>query len=164
MSKMSKIRFCLSWVAALLLILSCASEVREANINQSQYIDDYIKANYADNEVIYYNGPVRVVVVDTLGAAPVIETGDSVLLFSQGYTFEQNGPTSHFITDNATICVGKGNIIPGLDKALIGAKLGQENLIFFPSQYGYGTHGVGLVPENTALVFDVVATQIKKNK
>lgn len=164
MSKMSKIRFCLTWAAALLLTLSCTSEVREANINQSKYIDDYIQANFADNEIVHYNGPVRVVLVDTLGAVPAIETGDSVLIFFDGYTFGQNGPSGRFVSDNAVVCVGKGKLIDGLDKALVGAKLGQENLIFFPAQYGYGSHGVGLVPENTALMFDVIAAQIKKNK
>lgn len=164
MPRMSKIRFTLTWAAALLLTLSCASEVREANINQSKYIDDYIQANFPDNEVINYNGPVRVVLVDTLGTVPAIEVGDSAFVYYEGYIFEQKGPSSCFVSDKAYVCIGKGDLIQGLDKAMVGAKLGQENLILFPSQYGYGTHGVGLVPENTALMFAIVATQIKKNK
>ena len=59
--------------------------------------------------------------------------------------------------------VGKGDLITGLDRGLLGARLGEESLILFPSQLGYGKQAVGLVPENTALMFDLLVARIKKN-
>ncbi|MBO4842099.1 MAG: FKBP-type peptidyl-prolyl cis-trans isomerase [Bacteroidales bacterium] len=156
-------RLCLCLAAALLLALSCESEVREANINQNKYIDDYITKNYSDKEIVRYEGVVRVVLANNLPTSTAIESGDSALLYLNGFTFGQSGPQSQFTCDTAMVRVGKGQLITGLDRGLIGARLGQEALILFPSQLGYGKQTVGLVPENTALLFDVLVAAIKKN-
>ena len=161
---MTYIRTCLTLAAALLLALSCESEVREANINQNKYISDYVQKHFADYEIVRYEGVVRVVMPDSLPHATAIEAGDSVYLYFEGYTFGESGPVSCFISDSAFVRVGKGDLITGLDRGLIGARLGQENLILFPAQLGYGTSAVGMVPENTALLFDVFPASIKKNK
>ena len=43
------------------LAAGCETEVREANINQEQYINDYIEKNYADYEVVRNQGSNRIV-------------------------------------------------------------------------------------------------------
>lgn len=156
-------RLCLCLAAALLLALSCESEVREANINQNKYIDDYIQKNFADKEVIRYEGVARVVIANNLPVSTAIDPGDSAYLHLIGFTFGQNGPESQFTHDSCMVRVGKGDLITGLDRGLIGARLGQESLILFPAQLGYGRQSVGMVPENTALLFDVLVAAIKKN-
>jgi FKBP-type peptidyl-prolyl cis-trans isomerase 2 len=156
-------RLCLCLAAAMLLALSCESEVREANINQNKYIDDYIQKNFADKEIVRYEGVVRVVLANNLPVSTAIDPGDSAYLYLTGLTFGQNGPESQFTYDSCMVRVGKGDLITGLDRGLIGARLGQEALILFPSQLGYGKKSVGLVPENTALMFDVLVAAIKKN-
>lgn len=148
--------------AAVLLAASCESEVREANVNQEKYIDDYIQAYFADSTVVHIDGITRVLMTDNPYPAPVVEKGDSVLVFYVGYTFAEGGPASRFIQDSATVRIGSGDIIRGLDSGLQGMKQGQEALLLFPSQYGYGTSAVGLVPENTALYFDVTVPLINK--
>jgi len=156
-------RLCLCLATALLLALSCESEVREANINQNKYIDDYVTKHYSDKEIVRSEGVVRVVLANNLPVTTIIEPGDSASLYLVGYTFGQNGPESQFTVDSTTVRVGKGDLITGLDRGLLGARLGQESLILFPAQLGYGKQSVGLVPENTALIFDVLVTAIKKN-
>ena len=158
----SMYRICLCLVAALLLALSCESEVREININQNKYIDDYVTAKYSDKEIVRYEGVVRVVLADNLAVQTVIEPGDSAYLYLAGYIFGKNGPESQFTLDSGMVRVGKGDLITGLDRGLIGARLGQESLIFFPAQLGYGKKALGLVPENSALMFDLVVAGIKK--
>ena len=160
---MSSLRTCLLLATVLLIAISCESEVREANINQNKYIDDYIQRQYPDNEIVRYEGAVRVVLTDTLRGVPSVAQGDSVYLYYAGYTFGQNGPTGQFVLDSGMVRVGKGDLITGLDRGLVGAHLGEESLILFPARLGYGTDAVGLVPENTALMFDLVVARIKKN-
>ncbi|MBR3292714.1 MAG: FKBP-type peptidyl-prolyl cis-trans isomerase [Bacteroidales bacterium] len=154
-------RICLC-LAAALLAYSCESEVREANINQNKYIDDYINSKYSDKEIVRYEGVVRVVLEDSQATSTVIEPGDSVYLYLAGFTFTKNGPEREFTHDSCMVRVGKGDLITGLDRGLIGARLGEESLILFPSNLGYGKHAVGLVPENTALMFDLLVARIKK--
>jgi len=150
--------------AALPSALSCQSEVREANIDQNKYIDEYIQSNFADYEIVHYEGVVRVVLPDSLQPGPTIQQGDSVYLFYAGYTFESSGPVGPFAIDSVTVRVGKGDLLVGLDRGLVGARVGQENLIFFNGQLGYGNHPVGLVGENKALMFDVFPAEIKKKQ
>ena len=160
MKVMSRICLCL---AAALFAFSCESEVREANINQNKYIDDYINSNYSDKEIVRYEGVVRVVLEDSQAASSAIEPGDSAYLYLVGYTFGQKGPEKQFTLDSGMVRVGKGDLIKGLDRGLIGARQGEESLILFPSQFGYGKQAVGLVPENTALMFDLLVARIKKS-
>jgi len=159
----SMYRICLCLVAVLLLSLSCESEVREININQNKYIDDYVTAHYSDKEIVRYEGVVRVVLADNLITQTVIEPGDSAFLYLIGYIFDKNGPESRFTVDSSMVRVGKGDLITGLDRGLIGARLGQESLIFFPAHLGYGKKALGLVPENSALMFNLLVSEIKKN-
>ena len=153
----------LTAIAAAFAEVSCETDVREGIINQDKYIDTYIQNNFADFEVVRDRGICRVVLVDTLAGVPSIEKGDSTYLFLIGYTFGQNGPVSQFVRDSGMFRVGSGDLIPGLDRGLVGAHLGQEALVVFSSENGYGNQQVGLVPENTALLFEVLVAAIKKN-
>ena len=60
--------------------------------------------------------------------------------------------------------VGSGDLIRGLERGLPGARLGEEALILFSADDGYGSQALGLVPENSALLFDVGVAGIKKNQ
>ena len=156
-------RLILFLTLALLPVLACESEVREANVNQDKYIDSYINSHYADNPVYYNGGSSRVVLTEGPQGAPVIEKGDSVYLYYAGYTFGQRGPEICFVVDSGMVRVGTGDLVKGLDVSLPGAQLGEESMIFFSADDGYGSQSVGLVPANTALLFHVGVALIKKN-
>lgn len=147
----------------LLFLAACDPIAREANINQDQYIDDYVTANFAANAVYREDGVCRVVITPGAASAPIVERGDSVYLYYAGFTFGQRGPETQFTLDSAMVRIGS-NLIRGLEKGLPGAKLGEEALILFSADDGYGSSPVGLVPENTALLFDVIIADIKKNQ
>jgi len=159
-----KIRLILPLVMALLPVLACESEVREANINQDQYIDDYVTRKHADYPVFHNEGSTRVVLTEGPQGAPVIEKGDSVYLYYAGFLFEQSGPGAQFVLDSGMVRVGSGDLIRGLERGLPGARLGEEALILFSADDGYGSQALGLVPENSALLFDVGVAGIKKNQ
>ncbi|MBR5018760.1 MAG: FKBP-type peptidyl-prolyl cis-trans isomerase [Bacteroidales bacterium] len=148
---------------ALLTASACESEVRETNINQDKYIDSYINSKYADYPVFHNGGSSRIVLMEGPQGAPVIEKGDSVYLFYAGYTFSQRGPETCFVVDSGMVRVGAGDLVKGLEASLPGARQGEEALIVFSADDGYGTQPVGLVPANTALLFDVGVALIKKN-
>lgn len=161
---MPNLRLFVSLTAALLLVLACDSEIREINVSQEKYIDDYINGQLADYEVFRNEGVSRVVVEAGMQGGPVLERGDSVYLFYAGYIFGQSGPSSRFVLDSGMVRVGRGDLIDGLDKGLPGARQGEEALLLFTSEHGYGDQAVGLVPENSALLFDVRVGTIKKKQ
>jgi len=157
------LRPCFLLAVSVFLAFACASEVRETNIDQDKYIDSYISSNYADSLVYRNGGASRVVLVRGPEGSPAIEQGDSVYLFYAGYIFGQSGPSSQFVLDSGMFRVGAGKLIKGLEDGLPGALLGEESLIFFSADDGYGSTAVGLVPENSALLFDIGVGAIKKN-
>lgn len=161
---MPNVRLFVSLTAALLLALACDSEIREINVSQEKYIDDYINGQLADYEVFRNEGVSRVVVEAGMQGGPVLERGDSVYLFYAGYIFGQSGLGSRFVLDSGMVRVGRGDLIDGLDKGLPGARQGEEALLLFTSEHGYGAQAVGLVPENSALLFDVRVGTIKKKQ
>ena len=160
---MKNLRLLFFLASALSAALACQSETEEANINQDKYIDTYISANFADNTVYREDGVCRVVVLEGAQGAPVVERGDSVYLYYSAFTFTEKGPTAQFAADSGMVRVGTGDLIKGLDTGLAGARLGEEALIIFSADDGFGNQAVGIVPENTALLYDVGIAAIKKN-
>ncbi|GAB5560170.1 MAG: hypothetical protein SynsKO_18170 [Synoicihabitans sp.] len=52
--------------------------------------------------------------------------------------------------------VGKAQVVPGLDEAVLGMSEGEKRTLIIPYWLGYGENGVkGKIPEKTTLVFEV---------
>ncbi|CAI5788147.1 peptidyl-prolyl cis-trans isomerase FKBP9 [Podarcis lilfordi] len=55
------------------------------------------------------------------------------------------------------VFVGKGQLIAGMDKALIGMCVNERRFVKIPPHLGYGSEGVsGVIPANSVLHFDVL--------
>jgi peptidylprolyl isomerase len=51
--------------------------------------------------------------------------------------------------------VGNGEVIPGWDEAFLNMKKGEKRILIIPPELGYGEDGVGPIPGNATLIFDV---------
>ena len=57
--------------------------------------------------------------------------------------------------------VGKGQVIEGWDKGLIGMQVGGTRVLVIPPEMAYGSQGIGPIPGNATLVFSIELVEIK---
>lgn len=164
---------------------SCVKEKREATYNaQESKIDQYITSNMyvkstenGENKtdtlrVVYNGGTCRLVTTEGAGEA-LMENG-TVTLYYAGYSFSgSKSYTNMFATNRqetaaaakweltdpeyalCTIHMNDTEIIEGLRRGLIGVKSGEVCQILFSGKYGFGKKPLGIVPANSALLYEI---------
>lgn len=142
------------------LLASCMDDVNEnTNASQESNIENWLTKEYADSTVVYNQGVNRIVIVPGEKNGETAAEGDSISFMYIGYTFNKQ-PVSKFCEGEHKAKLGNGTILKGLDLGLTGTQKGEEALIVFSSKYGFYDQAVGLVPEMTALLFQVKVTDI----
>ncbi len=85
------------------------------------------------------------------GTGPEVASGDSVVVFYQGWT-----PSGSLVDSTVVgVRVGAGDILPGIDAALPGMKVGGIRKLVLSPGLAFGAEGSYGVPPNTVLVYDL---------
>jgi peptidylprolyl isomerase len=90
------------------------------------------------------------------GVGTPVATGDLVTVhyvgkLADGTEFDQSWSRG----EPFTVTVGAGEVIPGWDRGLEGAKIGERRHLVIGSDMAYGSQGQGPIPPDAPLAFDV---------
>ena len=104
------------------------------------------------------------VIQDAQDETMTCERGDIVWIDYIGYIDLGSGAKKRFETgSNFEFMVGAGDVIKGMDKGVLGAKLREVRDVYIPSQMGYGKKGSGEdLPPDSNLIFYIKIARIQK--
>lgn len=164
-----------------LMATSCLKEKREAiYTGQESKIEQYITSNmYVRGEdgqdtlrVIYSAGANRLVITEGTGEG--LNSKGTISFYYAGYTFSGNKSASGLFATNhketaeaagweltdadyelLTLHMNDSDLIRGLRDGLTGVKSGEHCEILFSGKYGFGKKPFGIVPANSALLFEI---------
>lgn len=97
-----------------------------------------------------------------LGTGDAVKEGDTVAVHYVGNL--QGGAEFDNSRKRGTpfeFTVGKGMVIEGWDKGLVGMQVGGQRALVIPPEMAYGEQGIGPIPPNSTLVFMIELVEIK---
>ena len=178
---MSNLKNILITLLAGVSALSCMKEKREATYtSQEDKIDKYISSNmFVKGEdgndtlrVVYSEGASRLVKQE--GTGEELKSNGTIAFYYAGYTFTGSKSASNMFATNheetaaaakweltdadyklLTIHMNDADLIKGLRDGLTGVKSGEHCEILFSGKYGFGKKPFGIVPANSALLFEI---------
>ncbi len=151
----------------LLLMTGCTAEsLKEQEVAQEKRFEDYINSLIStgavkSDSVFYLNGVYRIVLIS--GVGDVAAATDSIIFryeamnFNTGLLFDSTGQRPE------KGILGIGHYIEGLEKGLSGMKSNENALILLTGEHAYGNMGMGMLPPNTAVMFNVLMERVIKN-
>lgn len=99
-----------------------------------------------------------------LGEGELATAGKKVSVHYTGWLYDETTPDHHGTKFDSSrdrgqpfdFPLGAGRVIKGWDQGVEGMKVGGQRTLIIPAHLGYGPVGArGVIPPNTALVFDV---------
>ena len=102
-----------------------------------------------------------------IGTGATAEVGDIVVVHIIGWLDDNGQKGMEFIDSHdrgkpVSFKLGTEEVMQGWNLGIPGMKVGGKCRLMIPSELGYGAKGViGVVPENTNLIFEVELLQVK---
>jgi len=171
-------------VVAVIVAAACTKQSLMNTYNkQETNIDKYI-ANVTKTDttirVVHSNGSHRVVIVE--GDGEELTSRGSVAFYYAGYTFTSSVSASNLFATNSeevaesskwntadttyavkVVNMAEDSLVEGLYNGLIGVKEGEECMILFSGEHGFGKKALGTIPANSALAYHVWVESINND-
>lgn len=167
-----------AFMVSVATLFSCAKEEQKTIMaSQESEIEKYVKT-LTGKRVEVNDGIWRVVIEEGTLEERSVKPGDSLWFDYAAYIFS-SGKGTLFDTNIYEIAklsgaqldfdylvtrreiVGKGKLIAGLDRGVVGAKKGERCYVIFSARHGFGNTQIGLVPKMSPIILEVWVKDIK---
>jgi FKBP-type peptidyl-prolyl cis-trans isomerase len=121
--------------------------------------------NINDNQRTQMQAPETGFVVEEVafGQGVTAQPGDTLTVHYVGrLTSGQIFDTSRDSNTPFTFTLGAGNVIRGWDEGLVGMKVGSTRRLIIAPDFAYGERGIGPIPPNATLIFEVELLNVEK--
>ena len=95
---------------------------------------------------------------DVMGTGEAAALGDAATVSYTGWLANAN----EFDSGSFPLTLAEGQAIPGFIEGIVGMGLGGTRTIVMPSSLAYGSGGVGQIPGDAVLVFELILTSLVK--
>jgi FKBP-type peptidyl-prolyl cis-trans isomerase FkpA len=123
----------------------------------------------SDDEAAAIVSPTMVTTDLAVGTGIEAIAGDSVTVAYTGWLYDSTkteGKGTQFDQATAaspfTFVLGKAAVIAGWDQGVAGMRVGGKRRLVIPPGLAYGAQGLGSIPGNATLVFDIEVLAIKR--
>lgn len=139
-----------------------------AAVEQSQLPTETTATNTTETTMTTENTPITKLqaIDEVVGTGAVAAAGDSVTVnyvgsLTNGTVFDASAKHG---TSGFSFNLGAGQVIKGWDVGVAGMKEGGKRKLFIPADMAYGSQevGGGLIPANSALIFEVELLKVQK--
>jgi FKBP-type peptidyl-prolyl cis-trans isomerase len=97
------------------------------------------------------------------GTGVEVKDGDRVVLHYRGQLQDGTEFGNSFESGVPFVfTTGRQEVIPGWDKGVIGMKVGGTRLLIIPPELAYGDRGIGPIPPQATLIFEVQLIAIEE--
>lgn len=155
-------RFALSAALAAALLVSCdraTPMVINPDPKQNQYASELgveLDSMRLERTGLY----IRDVKV---GTGPAATPGTQVRVHYTGWLPDgRKFDSSRDRDEPFEFVLGAGEVIPGWDQGVVGMQVGGRRTLVLPPHLGYGAAGIGPIPGNAVLVFDVELLDVQR--
>jgi len=80
-------------------------------------------------------------------------------LLADGQVFDSSAERGPF-----QFVLGSGHVIPGWEQGLLGMREGGRRVLIIPPQLAYGEEGIGPIPPNATLIFEVELLEVAQSQ
>ena len=106
---------------------------------------------------------------EVLGGGTLAQTGSKVTVHYTGWLYDKRvanfqGEKFDSSFDRGTpfsFTLGAQEVIKGWDAGVVGMRVGGKRTLIIPSEMAYGSGGRGPIPDDAALVFEVLLVDVK---
>jgi len=152
----------------LTIIVGCGGEgapatklelEKDAPMSNKEAAEAFMQANAVKPNVIQTESGLQYTVIES-GSGSTPKLADTVSAHYAGRLLDGSEFDSSY-SRGEPLTIPVGGVIKGWTEALLMMKEGDKWTLFVPPELGYGERGVGPIPANSALIFDIELVEVK---